>query len=222
MAIPGHRAITATPDHWWIPFQARWADIRDAALPPVFDGLKQAARHIGGAQVQNAGTLVGNLCNASPAADGIPCLLTLEATVELASLAGTRRISVADFVLGPRKTARRSDELVLGLRIPRARDQAASHFHKLGSRQYLVISIAMLAAVITRGPDNRITDARIAIGACGPSATRLHALDQALIGTTGAACPDLNGMLHPIDDIRATASYRRHAAATLLRWALAA
>lgn len=220
-AIQGHRAIVCRTDHWWIPFQATWTDIRAAALPPVFDGLKQAAGQIGGEQIQNVGTLVGNVCHASPAADGIPCLLALDARIELASAAGTRLLDLADFVLGPRRTARRADEIAVGLRIPRAHDHAAARFQKLGSRRYLVISIAAVASVIARAPDNRITSARIAVGACGPVARRLHSVEQALIGTDGASCPEPGDDLAPIDDIRATAAYRRQAAGVLVRRAVA-
>jgi CO/xanthine dehydrogenase FAD-binding subunit len=224
-ALPGLRQIQARPDHWWIPCLTTWTDIIETGLPPVFDALKQAARQVGGVQIQNAGTLAGNVCNASPAADGIPCLLALEATVELTSTTGTRILPLQDFVLGPRKTARRPDELLTGFRIPRTHQSAAATFLKLGTRRYLVISIAMVAAVITRAPDGSITRARIAVGSCAATARRLPALEAALIGTSGDAFTILDQHLTPltpIDDIRATAAYRRHAVATLLRRTVAA
>ena len=167
-------------------------------------------------QIQNAGTLAGNVCNASPAADGIPCLLALDASVELASTAGNRILPLADFLLGARKTARRPDELMLGLRIPRTDETAQSVFLKLGARRYLVISIAMVAAVIGRATDGRIVRARIAVGSCSATAQRLPALEAALIGSCGDAPTVLDEHLtplSPIDDIRATADYRRHAVA---------
>jgi CO/xanthine dehydrogenase FAD-binding subunit len=224
-ALPGLRRIEARGDHWWIPCLATWTDVIEAALPPIFDGLKQAARQVGGVQIQNAGTLVGNVCNASPAADGIPCLLALDASVELASAAGTRILDLQDFLLGPRRTARRSDELLLGLRIPRSCDAAHAVFLKLGARRYLVISIAMVAVVITRTANGTIIRARIAVGSCAATARRLVALESALIGTIGDTLTILDphlAPLTPIDDIRATAAYRRHAVATLLRRAVAA
>jgi CO/xanthine dehydrogenase FAD-binding subunit len=224
-ALPGLRVIEARADHWWIPCLATWTDIIETPLPPVFDGLKQAARQVGGVQIQNAATLAGNVCNASPAADGIPCLLALEARVELASTAGTRILPLADFLLGPRKTARRADELVLGLRIPRNDETARAVFLKLGARRYLVISIAMVAAVLSRTADGAITRARIAVGSCSATAQRLPALEAALIGTCGDALTILDAHiapLSPIDDIRATAAYRRHALGTLLQRVVAA
>jgi CO/xanthine dehydrogenase FAD-binding subunit len=224
-ALPGLRQIEVRADHWWIPCLTTWTDVIEAALPPVFDGLKQAARQVGGVQIQNAGTLAGNVCNASPAADGIPCLLALDASVELASAAGTRILALQDFLLGPRRTARHADELLLGLRIPRSDDTAQSVFLKLGARRYLVISIAMVAAVITRAGGGTIARARIAVGSCAATARRLPALEAALIGTRGDTLTVLDAHLAPlapIDDIRATAAYRRHAVATLLRRAVAA
>jgi CO/xanthine dehydrogenase FAD-binding subunit len=224
-ALPGLRRIEARADHWWIPCLATWTDIVDTPLPPVFDGLKQAARQVGGVQIQNAGTLAGNVCNASPAADGIPCLLALQASVELASTTGTRILDLPDFLLGARKTARRPDELLLGLRIPHANESARSTFLKLGARRYLIISIAMVAAVITRAADGRIARASIAVGSCSATAQRLPALEAALTGTFGDTVTIQDehlAPLSPIGDIRATAAYRHHAVTTLLRRAITA
>ena len=224
-ALPGLHRIEARPDHWWFPCLATWTGIAEAALPPMFDGLKQAARQVGGVQIQNAGTLAGNVCNASPAADGIPCLLALDAAAELVSMEGTRILPVAAFVQGPRKTARCPNELLLGIRVPRTNESAQSVFLKLGVRHYLVISIAMIAATIQRSADGRIVHARIAAGSCAATAQRLPALEAAIAGTSGGSIAILDehlAPLAPIGDMRATAAYRRHAVATLLRRALAA
>lgn len=224
-ALPGLRAIAAQPDHWRIPALATWTDLIRADLPPLFDGLRDAARQVGGVQVQNAGTVVGNLCNASPAADGIPNLLALGATVELASASGTRMLDVADFVLGNRRTARRPDEMVLALRIPRPAAPARGVFLKLGARRYLVISIVMVGAAAEFAPDGRVVRARVAVGACAPTARRLPALEAALEGQRPS--PDLVRAEHlaplsPIDDVRGPAAYRQDAALEMLRRALAA
>ncbi|MBN8890612.1 MAG: FAD binding domain-containing protein [Rhodospirillales bacterium] len=224
-ALPGLRAIAAHGDHWWLPCQATWSDLIAADLPGAFDALRQAARQVGGAQVQNAGTIVGNLCNASPAADGVPCLLALDAVVRLASRGGAREVGVADFLLAPRRTARRPDELVLGLKVPRHDRPVRSAFLKLGARRYLVISIAMVGAAIECAPDGAIAAARIAVGACGPVATRLPALEAALRGhrpDPALVRPEHLAALAPIDDIRAPAAYRRAAALELARRAVAA
>ena len=115
-------------------------------MPPAFAGYQAAAREIGGRQVQNRGTLVGNICTASPAGDGIPCLLTLDAEIELASLAGSRSVPIGDFVDGYRHTLRRPDEIVTAILIPKPKEGARGRFMKLGARRYLVISIVMAAA----------------------------------------------------------------------------
>jgi CO/xanthine dehydrogenase FAD-binding subunit len=210
---------------WRIPALATWTDLIEAPLPPLFDGLKAAAREVGGVQIQNAGTICGNLCNASPAADGIPVLLALDAEVQLASLAGPRRLPVGAFVTGNRQTVRRADELVTALLVPKPKNAARSTFLKLGARKYLVISIVMIAGVVEI-VERRITAARFAVGSCSAAAQRLPALEVALIGQPLDAVladlvrPEHLAPLSPIDDIRGTGSYRRDAALTLLQRAV--
>ncbi len=215
-------------DRWRLGAGVTWSALRAATLPPCFDGLKAAARELGGLQVQNAGTVVGNLCNASPAADGLPNLLALDATVELAGAQGRRSLAVEDFVTGNRQTQRRPDELVTAISIPKPAPDTASSFAKLGARKYLVISIVMLAIAI-EPEDGRVASARLALGACSPVARRLGALEAALRGRTldgglGEALAEshLDEVLAPIDDIRASAAYRRDAATTLVRRGLSA
>ena len=196
----------------------RWSDLRDAPLPPAFDGLRHAARQVGGIQIQNAGTIAGNLCNASPAADGIPPLLTLDAEVELASHPGNRRLPLAEFLQGPRLTARAADEILSAVHIPIPPADSRGAFEKLGSRSYLVISIAMVAALVTRDASGRIAEARIAVGACSPVAERLTALEADLVGQVpDDATIDARHLdtLSPIDDPRGTAAYRHDAVAEL-------
>jgi CO/xanthine dehydrogenase FAD-binding subunit len=213
---------------WRIPALVTWSDIlADDRLPPLFDGLKLAAREVGGVQIQNAGTICGNLCNASPAADGIPNLLALDAEVELASRRGTRRLAVDAFVTGNRRTLRASDELVTAVLIPDSRRTARSTFLKLGARRYLVISIVMIGAVMTVDAGGRIASAGIAVGACSPVAKRLPALELALIGQrprsdlAALVTSDHLAPLSPIDDVRGTAGYRLDATLTLVRRTIA-
>ncbi|MEM9048317.1 MAG: FAD binding domain-containing protein [Pseudomonadota bacterium] len=200
----------------------RWSALVAADLPAAFDGVKAAAREVGSVQIQNAGTLGGNLCNASPAADGVPPLLTLDAKVELASLRGIRRLALAAFLTGARQTALAPDEILTAIVIPKTALAGRSAFAKLGARRYLVISIAMVAARIetARG---RIVQAALAVGACSAVARRLTALETALIGVPlSDVCEvmqagDIGSALTPIDDVRGTAGYRRDAASELLR-----
>lgn len=194
-----------------------WTDLIKAALPNAFDGLKQAALQVGGIQIQNAGTLAGNICNASPAADGVPPLLALQAEVELASQrAGTRVVPLSEFIMDVRHTDLQADELVTAICIPPQPTSMVSAFEKLGSRTHLVISIAMTAVNLVLDDAGRIAEARIAVGACSAKAQRLSALEVALIGQhpkTVQIDPTHLGALSPIDDIRGSATYRLEAAA---------
>jgi CO/xanthine dehydrogenase FAD-binding subunit len=225
-AVRGLRGIVESGDHWRIGATTTWTDVIEAKLPPLFDGLKLAAREIGGVQIQNTGTLAGNICNASPAADGVPALLSLDAAVELASAKGLRTVPMDDFILGPRKTVRRPDELVSALRIPKPRHEARSNFLKLGARRYLVISISMVAAVLEH-EDGIVRRATVAVGSCAGVARRMIELEFALTGQPlDASLParvrvDHLGRLGPIDDVRASAEYRMDATLTLLRRTLA-
>jgi len=203
-----------------------WSEVVAAPLPRCFDALKSAAREIGGIQIQNRGTIAGNLCNASPAADGVPPLLALDAEVELVSASGRRRMALADFIVGNRKTLRRPDEILTTVIIPRDLDDAASAFLKLGARRYLVISIAMVVAVVKVDNTGRVAEARVAVGSCSVTAQRLTALEQALAGAPArpglgsAVLAEHLAQLSPIDDVRATATYRSQAALTLVGRAL--
>ncbi len=202
-----------------------WSSIAEARLPPALRALQQAARQIGGRQVQNAGTIGGNLCNASPAADGVPPLLAMDADVELVSEAGLRRLPLQDFVLGPRRTALREGEVLAAVLVPEAGLAGQSGFVKLGARLHLVISIAM-AAVRLEVTGGVIDRAAVAVGACSPVARRLPAVEAALIGAgvcqavERVRAGDVEAALSPIDDIRATAAYRREAAVELVRRAV--
>ena len=205
-----------------------WTEILRAPLPSCFDALKAAAREVGSIQIQNRGTVAGNLCNASPAADGVPPLLALDAEVELASQAGVRRLPLAQFLVGNRKTVRRADEVLSAVIVPRGLDDARSAFLKLGSRRYLVISIVMVAAVVQADAKGRVAQARVALGACSAVAQRLVELEKRLVGTkaergfSNLVAAEHLARLAPIDDVRATADYRRDAGLTLVRRALEA
>ena len=223
-ALAALRGIADTGASHRIGALTTWTDLIRADLPPQVDGLKQAAREVGGVQVQNAGTVVGNVCNASPAADGMPNLIALDAEVELASNAGRRTMPLAGFVTGNRRTQRRPDEIVTALLIPKPAQPARSTFLKLGARKYLVISIVMVAAVIET-EDDRIALARIAVGSCSAVAQRLPALEAALRGQMLSGAAKTVAAAHlaplaPIDDVRGTAAYRLDAALTLVRRAL--
>ncbi len=226
-AVPELRGISQLDGGWWFGATTSWADVLRAPLPPQFNALKQAAGEVGGVQVQNMGTLGGNLCNASPAADGTPVWLALDAQVELHSQRGTRRMSVAQFVTGPRHVALARDELLSGIWVPQGSTRARSHFSKLGARRYLVISIAMVAAAVDVDVDGRIESIAVAVGACSAVAQRLIELEDRLRGRPVSALAQVEvqardlSCLNPIDDVRASATYRRDAVRTLVQRALA-
>lgn len=217
--------VIATADEIRIGGLTTWRELLSSSLPRCYDGLKSAAREIGGIQIQNRGTVAGNLCNASPAADSVPPLLALGAEVELRSQAGSRRMALAEFIVGNRKTRRRREEILSAVIVPRMLDDAASVFLKLGVRRYLVISIVMVAAVV-KVNGGVVEEARIAVGACSERAQRLKALEQALAGAEAkpgmgrAVRAEHLEPLSPIDDVRATAAYRRDVALTLVARAL--
>ncbi len=221
------RGISTENTHTRIGGLTTWSEVIRTPLPRCFDALKTAAKEVGSVQIQNRGTVAGNLCNASPAADGVPPLLVLDAEVELVSAAGRRRIPLAQFLAGNRKTARRPDEILAAVLVPRRMEDAASSFLKLGARCYLVISISMVAAVV-QVDAGRLAEAHVAVGSCSATAQRLGDLEKDLVGLPakagiGAAVrAEHLRMLSPIDDVRATAEYRRDASLTLVQRALEA
>jgi CO/xanthine dehydrogenase FAD-binding subunit len=220
------RGISFAPDHIRIGGLTTWTDLIRTPLPRCFDALKAAAREVGSVQIQNRGTVAGNLCNASPAADGIPPLLALDAELELGSVAGRRRLPLSEFVTGNRKTQRHPDEILTAILIPLRLQNAVSAFLKLGARRYLVISIAMVAVVVQFDEGRSIREAHIAVGSCSATAQRLRSLENSLVGVPAnrqigeLVKPEHLLPLSPIDDLRATAEYRRDASLTLVRRAL--
>ena len=230
--LPGVRGIDIRADSNEVRIGAltTWSDLVRTALPPFARALMQAAGEVGGVQIQNRGTVGGNLCNASPAADGIPPLLALNARVQLSSLRGQRELPIERFVLGNRRTALATDELLTAIVIPARSPRGVSTFLKLGHRRYLVISIVMVAVTLDFDATDRVSACGIGVGACSAVARRLADLERALLGVARADVPvvarrllaadDALAPLAPIDDIRATGVYRLAAARCLLERAL--
>ncbi len=178
-------------------------------------------------QIQNAGTLCGNLCNASPAADGTPNLLALDASVELSSARATRRLPVAEFVTGSRAIRARPEEMVTAVVVPKPKHESRSTFLKLGARKYLVISIVMVARC--RGDRPTTTRSRARASRSDPAplwrsdCRRWRLRSPAASSMPGSPTwrgPSTWRPLSPIDDVRGTAAYRRDAALTLVRRAI--
>jgi len=220
------RGIRHEGASWRFGATTTWSDVGRAELPPLFAALQAAAREVGGVQIQNAGTVAGNLCNASPAADGTPALLAMRARVVLQSARGMRELAVDEFVLGNRRTARADDELVVAVRVPAWSERARSAFAKLGGRRYLTIAVTAVAVVVDVDAAGTVRGAGVAVGSCAPAARRVPALESRLVGARvdgdlGAlvAADDL-APLAPIDDVRGSAAYRIDATRTLLCRAL--
>ena len=226
-AIKALRGIVEDESNFKIGSATTWSDIIAADLPPAFHHLKQAAREVGSVQIQNAATLGGNLCNASPAADGVPALLVLDAQVELQSASDRRIMPLAEFINGPRQTALKSGELLTGIIIPKSSTAGRSLFLKLGARKYLVISIAMVAARLSV-ENGIIADAALAVGSCSAVATRLPDVEKSLVGksiedptTQHVSDEFVQHHIDPISDARSDAAYRRIAARELITRAVA-
>lgn len=172
--------------------------------------LVDASRLVGGPQIQNRGTIGGNIANASPAGDTLPVLAAADAMLVLRSAGGERRVAFNEFFTGYRATVRRPDELIAAVEIPRV--EGRQWFRKVGTRAAQAISKIVMAAV-------RAPEPRIAVGSVAPTVIRLPGTERALAG--GASIDDaasiLGGEIAPIDDVRSTESYRRRVAMNLLR-----
>ncbi len=225
-AIEALSHLRRFPDRVEIGALVTWTEAIESDLPAWFNCVRLAAREIGGRQIQNRGTLAGNLCNASPAADGVPALLALDARVRLRHRGGSREVPLESFVTGNRRTGLRPEELMTAIVIPSPAPEARSTFLKLGARRYLVISIAMVA-VCLEVRDGRLRGVRIAVGACSEVARRLTRLEARLEGMRAGDAP--GGVreqdfasLSPLNDVRASAAYRRQGARVLVARALGA
>ena len=175
--------------------------------------LVESARQIGGPQIQNRGTLGGNIANASPAGDTLPVLAAADAAVVLRSASGERRIPFTAFYTGYRTTMRKPDELIVAVEIPMQRGR--QWFRKVGTRAAQAISKVVMAGVRDDRP-------RIAIGSVAPTVLRVPRTEAALAnGSMDDALRTLAEEIQPIDDVRSTAEYRRTVTANLLRrfWA---
>jgi CO/xanthine dehydrogenase FAD-binding subunit len=178
-----------------------FTELMESPLAAELPALAEAARTVGGPQIRNRGTLGGNLGTASPAGDALPPLLVAGAEVEVASLRSERRLGLADFLVGPKRNALAPDELVLAVRVPAS--QGAQTFMKVGPRNAMVISVVSLAL----GVDRERGELRAAYGSAGP----VPLLVTAPLSERAEFPERVAAAARPIDDVRGTAAYRRHA-----------
>ncbi len=177
-----------------------------ASLP----ALAEASRTVGSPQIRNRGTIGGNLGTASPAGDALPPLLVERADVELASIRGARRLPLTEFLIGPKRNALADDELIVAVHVEPSR--AAQTFMKVGPRNAMVIAVCSLALAVDRERE----ELRASFGSSGPVA----GLVVAPLADVDGFPDQVAGAASPIDDVRGTAAYRRHALRVLTRRAL--
>ena len=187
-----------------------YAEAMEPPLAELLPALAEASRTVGSPQIRNRGTLGGNLGTASPAGDALPPLLVEEASVELASVRGVRTMPLGDFLVGPKRNAAEPDELIAGVRVSPSR--APQTFMKVGPRNAMVIAVCSLAVVA----DRERGELRASFGSAGPVAGLVSVpLDDA-----GSFADRVAAAASPIDDVRGTAAYRRHALHVLATRAL--
>ena len=190
----------------------------------MLPGLAMAARTVGSPQIRNRGTVGGNLGTASPAGDCHPVLLVAGAEVEVASVRGTREIPAGEFFTGPKRNALAPDELITAVLVPSA--TGPQLFAKVGTRNAMVIAVCSLALALPAWKVMR-PDVRVALGSAGPVPLRATAAEELLAGElatgrlTDAVVRRFGQLVaaaaQPIDDVRGTAAYRRHALDVLAR-----
>ncbi|WP_420111733.1 FAD binding domain-containing protein [Pseudactinotalea sp.] len=201
------------------------------ALAGALVPLQESIALFASTTIRNRATIGGNLANGSPAADTVPPLLVLDAAVDVVGAGGTRTVPLADFLLGPRRVDLRADEWIRTVTVPEGAcgpTRPAAGFRKIGGRQAQAISFLSLAWQWRASERDALTDVRFAMGAVAPTVVRLHTLERLLEGTTpgpeviAEAANAVEHDIRPIDDLRASAAYRRRCAAGLVREALGA
>jgi CO/xanthine dehydrogenase FAD-binding subunit len=182
-----------------------YTEAMEPPLAELLPALAEASRTVGGPQIRNRATIGGNLGTASPAGDALPPLLIGDAVIELASLRGERTLQLNEFLLGPKRNALAEDELIAGVRV--SADAARQTFMKVGPRNAMVISVVSLALAVDRERD----EVRAAFGSAGP----VPALVTAPLSELDGFPDRVAAAASPIDDVRGSAAYRRHALGVL-------
>jgi CO/xanthine dehydrogenase FAD-binding subunit len=217
------RGIALDGDELVIGALTTYTELRQSALVnELLPALAAASATIGAAQIQNRGTVGGNLVNASPAGDTLPIWLATDATIVVGGVGGERPVAAGSFFTGYRETARRDDELVLRVRVPLL-PRRHVRFRKVGTRRAQAISKVVLALSWRTGDDGAWQATRVALGSVAATPVRATRTEATLDGrhpvreATDSAVAALEGEIHPIDDVRSTADYRRLVAGRVLR-----
>jgi carbon-monoxide dehydrogenase medium subunit len=221
MKISGLSDIKVDNDGLNIGACARLRDVKQAARGPRYAALHDALRSIGKVQVMNMGTLGGNLCTASPAADSVPPLLVLNGRVTLAGPDGSRTLGIEDFITGPYTAAMAAAEIMTEIHIPPGQDHQGSAFLKI-ARVSADISKLSCAVALQRNAD-RCVSCRIALGAVAPIPLRIKEAEKLLGGKKmdatllDEAAASVSAGIRPINDVRSTETYRRQVAAVIFK-----
>lgn len=184
--------------------------------------LIDAARTIGAIQIQNRGTLGGNIVNGSPAGDSLPVLAAFNAELELGSARGTRQVPFNEFYTGYRQTLLAADELLLNIVLPKQLTNEKAAFYKVGTRAAQAISKVVMSVRAQISEEQQIENIAIALGSVAPTVIRARVTEQSLIGQTidsqllEKARQSLASEVTPIDDIRSTEQYRRVVSGNLI------
>jgi xanthine dehydrogenase FAD-binding subunit len=196
--------------------------LSEGLIQDKFPVLVHALRSLGSPPVRNMGTLGGNICTASPAGDTLPPLYVLDAEMELRRYDECRRVPIRQFIQGPGKTAIRDGELLYGIWLKTGDSWRINHFEKVGQRKALAISIVSVAALVDTTDEGIIKKIRLAWGSVGPTIVTSGEVESALTGlplnleTLSQVKPLAEAAVLPIDDVRASAAYRRALAARLI------
>ncbi|GEL16565.1 FAD binding domain-containing protein [Pseudonocardia asaccharolytica] len=202
-------------------------DLAKGVLGERFRALAESAATCGGLQTQVVGTIGGNICNASPAADTLPALLVHDAEVTLRSTAATRTLPLHEFIVGRRATTRRADELLTEITLVQPGEGSGDVYLKVGRRSAMEVAIVGLAMRLRFDGGGTVTEVRIALASVGPRPVRSVEAEAALVGgrlepdAIDAAASAVLRDITPVDDVRGTAEYRRRVIPGLLHRAAA-
>ena len=215
-AVDGIIMIGATATH---------AQVANSPIAAKIPSLVDSVSRIGSPQIRNRGTITGNICNASPAADSAPPLLVHMAEVEIQSLDGKRTIPIADLFAGPKINSLQPGELLTETRIPVPPAGSASSFKRIGRRKAFTLSVVSSAAYIQMEGET-CTDAKVAFGSVAITPIRVPEAESLLSGskldeeTVKAASDAVYEAVKPITDVRGTAEYRKDMCPVLMRRAI--
>jgi CO/xanthine dehydrogenase FAD-binding subunit len=184
--------------------------------------LAQALRTLGSPLIRNMGTIGGNICTASPAGDTLPPLYILQAAVELRNRGAIRILPIREFIIGAGETQLKKGEILTGVVVKNPIGYNVHHFEKVGQRKSMACAVASMASLLQVSPSGVIEAARLAWGSVGPTVVTAAVVEDALIGeklsqeTLAAAAGRIRQIVQPIDDVRASADYRRTVSGNLL------